>query len=77
MLVPLALAAKIEPIEFQNQRALPIKCLTFLPVGRPHPVSDSMSVVTSSYQTFFLRGLNNILSIWIKGRLNQISASTS
>ena len=29
MLGPLALAAKIEPIEFQNQRALPIRCLDY------------------------------------------------
>ena len=43
MLVPLAAAAKIGPIEFQNQQALPIRRLTFLPVdGRPHPVSGSM-----------------------------------
>ena len=29
MLGPLALAAKIETIEFQNQRALPIRCLDY------------------------------------------------
>ena len=36
-------AAKIGPIEFQNQQTLPIRNLAFLPVdGRPHPVSGSM-----------------------------------
>ena len=43
MLKPLAAAAVIGPIEFQNQQALPIRSLTFLPVdGRPHPISGSM-----------------------------------
>ena len=42
MLVPLASAAKIGPIEFQKQQAIPIKSLAFSPVdGRPHPVSGS------------------------------------
>ena len=44
ILVPLAAAAEIGPIEFQNQRALPIRSLAFSQVdGRPHPVSGSMS----------------------------------
>jgi len=44
MLVPLAAAAEIGPIEFQNQWALLIRSLAFSPVdGRPHPVSGSMS----------------------------------
>ena len=48
MLVPLAAAAKIGPIEFQNQQALPIRSLAFLPVdGRPHPVSGSMGLTPS------------------------------
>ena len=35
--------AEIRPIEFQNQRAAPIRSLAFWPVdGRPHPVSGSM-----------------------------------
>ena len=38
----LTVAAKIQPIEFQNQQAVPIRSLTFLPVGRPHPVSGSL-----------------------------------
>ena len=39
----LTAAAKIQPIEFQNQRAVPIRSLVFSPVdGRPHPVSVSM-----------------------------------
>ena len=39
----LSAAAKIQPIEFQNQRDVPIKSLVFSPVdGRPHPVSGSM-----------------------------------
>ena len=38
-----ALTAKIQPIEFQNQRAVQIRSLAFLPVdGRPHPVSVSI-----------------------------------
>ena len=42
MLAPLAAAAEIGPIEFQNQQALPIRSLAFSPVdGRPHPVSGS------------------------------------
>ena len=45
MLLPLAAAAKIGPIEFQNQQALPIRSLAFLPVdGRPNPVSGSMDL---------------------------------
>ena len=36
----LTTAAKIQPVEFQNQRAVSIRSLTFAPVsGRPHPVS--------------------------------------
>ena len=43
MLVPLAAAAEIGPIEFQIQQALPIGSLAHSPVdGRPHPVSGSM-----------------------------------
>ena len=39
----LSAAAKIQPIEFQNQQAVPIRSLVLLPVdGRPHPVSVSM-----------------------------------
>ena len=39
----LTAAAKIQPIEFQNQRDVTIRSLAFLPVdGRPHPVSVSM-----------------------------------
>ena len=39
----LTAAAEIQPIEFQNWQAVPIRCLAFLPVhGRPHPVSGSM-----------------------------------
>ena len=39
----LTAAAKIGPIEFQNQQALPIRSLAFSPFdGRPHPVSGSM-----------------------------------
>ena len=39
----LTAAAKFQPIEFQNQWAVPIISLAFLPVdGRPHPVSVSM-----------------------------------
>ena len=40
----LTAAAKIQPIEFQNQRDVPIRSLAFLPVdGRSHPVSVSMA----------------------------------
>ena len=36
----LTAAAKIQPIEFQNQKDVPIRSLAFLSVdGRPHPVS--------------------------------------
>ena len=39
----LTAAAKIQPKEFQNQRAVPIGSLAFSPVdGRPYPVSGSM-----------------------------------
>ena len=39
-------AAKIWPIEFQNQWAVPIRSLAFLPVdGRPHPVAGSMGYI--------------------------------
>ena len=39
----LTAAAKIRPIKFQNQLAVPIRSLTFWPVdGRPHPISGSM-----------------------------------
>ena len=39
----LTAAAKIQPIEFQNQQAALIRSLAFLPVdGRPYPVSASM-----------------------------------
>ena len=42
MLVPLAPAAKIGPIELQYQQALPIRSLAFSPFdGRPHTVSGS------------------------------------
>ena len=45
MLVPLPAAAKIGPIEFQNQ---PIRSLALSPVdGRPHPVSESMGLPPS------------------------------
>ena len=41
----LTAAAKIQPIEFQNLQAEPIRSLAILPVdGRPHPVSGSMVV---------------------------------
>ena len=41
----LTAAAKIQPIEFQNLQAEPIRSLAILPVdGRPHPVSGSMFV---------------------------------
>ena len=41
----LTAAAEIQPIEFQNQQAVPTISLAFSPVdGRPHPVSESMVV---------------------------------
>ena len=50
MLVPMAAAAKIGPIKFQNQPALPIRSLDFSPVdGRPHPVSGSKGAAASFY----------------------------
>ena len=43
-------AAKIQQTEFQNQQALPIRSLAFLPVdGRPHPVSGSKGAAASFY----------------------------
>ena len=48
MLIPLAAAAIIGPIELQDQRALPIGSLAFSPVdGRPHPISVSMDFLAS------------------------------
>ena len=39
-------AAKIQPIEFQNQEAEAIRSLAFSPVdGRPHPASGSMGML--------------------------------
>ena len=41
-------AYKIGPIEFKNQRALPIRSLAFSPVdGRQNPVSGSMSAMSN------------------------------
>ena len=52
----LSSTAKIGPIEFQNQHALPIRSLAFSPVdGRPHPVSGSMGcahIFTSRVKCF-------------------------
>ena len=45
VLVPLQ-NYKIQPIEFQNQRAALIRSLAFSPVdGRPHPASGSMGML--------------------------------
>ena len=47
--MPLAAAAKIGPIEFQNQQALPIRSLAFSSVdGRQHPVSGSTPTTFAS-----------------------------
>ena len=55
MLLPLAEAAKIGPIEFQKQQALTIRSLAFSPVdGRPHPVSGSMVEVNTAPLAFGL-----------------------
>ena len=44
----LTAVAEIQPIEFQNQGAVPIRSLAFSPVdGRPHPVSGSMGIIPS------------------------------
>ena len=38
-------AANVRPIEFQNQRVVPIRILAFsLVVGRSHPVSGSVGI---------------------------------
>ena len=46
-------AAKIQPIKFQNQQAVPIRSLAFLPVDRrPHPVYGSMAMWALSMSLF-------------------------
>ena len=60
MLFPLAAVAKIGPIEFQYQRALPIRSLAFLLVdGRPHTVSG-----------FWIHGLITLKS-FVKSKLQK------
>ena len=53
--LPLAVATEIGPIEFQNQRAQPIRHFAFSPVdGGPHPVSGSMVEVNTALLAFNL-----------------------
>ena len=51
-------AAKVQPIEFQNQQAVPIRSLAFLQVdGRPHPVSGSMLLTKSQDKQWVLNAV--------------------
>ena len=50
---PRGMLHKIEPIEIQNQRAPPIRCLSFLSVDeRPHPFYRSMPVTYKALKKF-------------------------
>ena len=52
----LTAAAKIWPIEFQNQQAVLIRSLAFWPVdGRPYPVSGSMCQTSKVIKITFWR----------------------
>ena len=75
----LSSTAKIGPIEFQNQHALPIRSLAFSPVdGGPHPVSGSMifrHLLEYLRSTYFVASVECLLKLqwWFVARRKKLS----